>query len=124
MRNSFSRDLNNRQRAGVTDVIGELNYNNLGGTPRSNIVPPVEGMRIDRQRETNQEHNIQVQVNNVQGHSTVAAVLIPNRYLNNSINDQGRAQVARQVRAALVNSFLDYLHGNPRIHRVEGHLSN
>jgi hypothetical protein len=123
MRNSFQRNLNNNQRGAVRQVIDGLDFHELVGGPGT--AGNVGGMRIDRQGQTtNGEQNIQVQVNNVQGRSTVATVLIPNRYLNGNLTDHNQAQVINRVRAALRQSFYQYIGGNPTIYRLDGHLSN
>jgi hypothetical protein len=123
MRNSFPRNLGNVQREEVLEAIGTLDFNHLGGGAGNALR---RGMiRIDRQGQTsNDEQNIQVQVNGVNGDSTVATVLIPNRYLNSTVNDHGRSQVTNLVRRALQNSFYTFIRSNATNYRLHGHLSN
>jgi hypothetical protein len=123
MRNSFPRNLNNDQREEVLEAIADLDFNELRGG--AGTVVPGQRIRIDRQGQTtNDEQNIQVQVNGVNGHSTVATVLIPNRYLNRTVNDHGQAQIINRVRGALQNSFYSFIRSNATIYRLHGHLSN
>lgn len=123
MRNSFQRNLNNEQREDVREAIDGLDFHELPGGAGTAV--RTGRMRIDRQGQTgNNEQNIQVQVNGVNGRSTVATILIPNRYLNNNLNDHGRAQVINRVRTALRRSFFDFIRGNPTVYRLDGHLSN
>jgi len=123
MRNSLEWNLNNEQRQNVTEAIDALDFHELPGGAGTAV--RTGQIRIDRQGQTgNNEQNIQVQVNGVNGPSTVATILIPNRYLNNTLNDHGRAQVINRVRDALRRSFRDFIRDNPAVYRLDGHPSN
>lgn len=123
MRNSYKGNLNAGQQQSVRFMINDLEFGDLQGVARSGVENR-GGMRIDRQGQTGNAQNIQVQVNGQRGGSTVATVLIPNRYLNNSLNRHGRGQVTNRVRNALRRSFFDFLHRNPTNYRLGGSISN
>ncbi|MEI8592785.1 hypothetical protein [Photobacterium sp. Hal280] len=97
---------NNNQKEAVYNVIGQLTYadiyrNNAGTIVQNQI------MRLDMQGTFMQGnyrfHNLQVQVNGVNGNSTVAHVNVSEETMtNDQPNQQG---VLRKVQSALNQSF-------------------
>jgi hypothetical protein len=125
MRNALRFPLNREQQRAATFLIATLSFDQLQGNARSHIVPDRGGIRIDRQgQSSNGEQNIQVQVNGVNGNSTVATVLIPDRYLGNNLRPESRREVERLVRHALYRSLGDFESNDPKIYRLAGRLSN
>ena len=136
MRNTPSQT-NFAQRQAVNNSIAHLRYTDLAGGARSNVLNSPDGsaVRIDRQGQTANGQNIQVQLNGQRPRgegSTVAGVLVPRDYLNDSghghqaahQNQARHREVERNVRNALLESFRSYLAHRPAIFTLRGELSN
>ena len=134
MRNTPQRLVNSQQSAAVNNSIGQLDYAELAGGARSNVLNSRDAsVRIDRQGQTaNGDQNIQVQLNRLTQRSTLATVIIPRIYLNDAghghqaahANQYRHREVERNVRNALLRSFRSYLAGHPTIFRLDGKPSN
>lgn len=120
--------LSPRFKSDAVSCINELEYADLWGQPG----PPVTNtptMRLDLQGYTGAgQMNLQVQVNGIQGNSTVAAVLV---------DDTARAvpppsprslpqqtEIARKIKGALFASLFSFENQDPVIWNVTGAPSN
>ncbi|MEL6115046.1 hypothetical protein P0Y67_07500 [Photobacterium sp. SP02] len=97
---------NNNQKEAVYNVIGQLTYADIYRNNAGTIVQN-QTMRLDMQGTFMQGnyrfHNLQVQVNGVNGNSTVAHVNVSEETMtNDQPNQQG---VLRKVQSALNQSF-------------------
>ena len=134
MPNPLHNHLNRWLRAEANDTIAQLHYQDFTGGARSNVVH-TNNFRIDVQGQTGQgDQNIQLQLNAPRtrmrrGGTTLATVIVPQQYLQDSGRNQNsnmyrRAEVERNVRAALLRSLNDQERDRPRIYRLIGTPSN
>lgn len=82
-------------------------------------------VRIDRQGQTAAgDLNLQVQIDNKQGASTIAAAIIPSRYFNGVTNPHTMGEVLNKVQSALLDSLNSLYVGNGEIFGLQGDPSN
>lgn len=115
--------LSQRHILAAQRVIAQLVFSVLAGGPGTILDDDV--VRIDRQGQTAAgDLNLQVQIDGIQGSSTIAAALIPNRYFNGVTNPGTMAEVQRVVRSALVKSLESLRNQAGEIFGLEGNPSN
>jgi hypothetical protein len=115
--------LSQRYIAAAQRVIAQLVFSVIAGGPGTILDNGI--VRIDRQGQTAAgDLNLQVQIDGIQGSSTIAAALIPNRYFNGVTNPGTMAEVQRVVRDALVRSLDSLRHQAGEIFGVQGDPSN
>ncbi|MBN1205591.1 MAG: hypothetical protein JXB05_11795 [Myxococcaceae bacterium] len=130
LNNPFPLALNAARHADAVTAINALNYANLwaaAGTQTN-----VGTMRVDFQGLTGTgQANLQLQVNGVGGHTTVACILInPTAQAvapmagNAARVAAQQAEVRRVAVAAFMNSLQNFEQGNPRIWLVTGNPSS
>lgn len=82
-------------------------------------------VRIDRQGQNAAgDLNLQVQINGMQGASTIAAAIIPSRYLTGINNEHIMGEVLNKVQSALLDSLNSLRNGAPEIFGLQGDPSN
>jgi hypothetical protein len=114
--------VNRDRRQAAHNIIGQLDYGELAGS--SQTVEKNKFVRIDRQGQfANGDMNIQIQLNQPHGHTTIATVIVPRQYTN-STNRGTHREVERNVRDALLRSLNSYLAGRPTMFTIQGRASN
>jgi hypothetical protein len=124
--NAFPNALTNARHTDAVNAINALDYADLWGAPGTKTSRGT--MRVDLQGYTTTgEANLQLQVNGVNGNSSVAGILISPSAQSAVPNRTNGAQVAAQqaeIRRVAVSAFMDSLNnfeqGNPRFWRVTG----
>ena len=105
-------------------AIRTLTYEGLWGL--ANTILTQVNVRIDRQGNTGNAQNIQVQTNGINSR-TIAAVLVPSLYQNDGNDARARAMQAEllgQVKRALERSLYSWKSQNPSIWTITGNFSN
>lgn len=130
LHNPFPFPLNNTRHDDAVAAINALGYQNLwagAGTQTS-----VGTMRVDFQGLTGAgQANLQLQVNGVGGHTTVACILIEPgaRSVAPVVGNAARvnaqqAEIRRVAVAAFMNSLQNFEAGTPHVWRVSGSPSS
>lgn len=103
-------------------LIGQLLYASIPGGRGTVLDNGI--VRIDRQNPLlGGDINLQVQIDGINGMSTIATAIIPQHYLGLT-NPGSAAEVQRVVRQALSASLDSLINANPFIYQVEGNASN
>jgi hypothetical protein len=115
---------NSKQHTDAVKSINQLQYAALWSSPGKKI-SDTPLVRIDVQNPPkNGLQNLQLQLNGINGNSTVAAALVANNLGTAGKSVPKQTEVLRVVKSALFNSLNDFEKGNPRIWQVNGTFSN
>ena len=106
-------------------VIYKLAFTMLAGGAGTIVNDDDRVVRIDRQGQNAAgDLNLQVQINGMQGASTIAAAIIPSRYLTGINNEHIMGEVLNKVQSALLDSLNSLRNGAPEIFGLQGDPSN